>query len=103
MVHVEVIEAPQGDWWVVADGRVVGLHLQSAECPDPFAVAYEHGLELSKPYGMSILHIGTTWRSRAFDHLEELGCRRGVCCRMREMTPAEQEAFVRAEQRKLAF
>ncbi len=102
VIFVEVVETPQRDWWVVADGRVVGLYLKTAECPDPLELAIQHGEDLSKPYGMSILSIGTTWRSRAFDHLEEMSCRRGVCCRMREMTEAEQDAFVEAEQRSPA-
>jgi len=98
MVHLEVIEAPQGDWWVVTDGRVVGLHLRTPRGPDPFDAAYDQAAALSESGGMTILHTGTTWRSRAFDHLEDLSCRRGTCCRMREMTDAEQEEFVRAEQ-----
>ncbi len=81
VVFVEVIETPQRDWWVVADGRVVGLYLESPECPEPLEPAMRHGTELSKPYGMSILCVGTTWRSMAFDHLEDLSCRRGTCCR----------------------
>lgn len=93
-----MIESPQRDWWVVADGRVVGLHLKSEERPEPMRAALDHGEELSRPYGMSILTIGTTWRSRALDHLEDMSCRRGACCRMREMTEEEQVAFVEAEQ-----
>ena len=85
MVLVELIESPQGDWWVVADGRVVRLFLAGEECPEPFAAALNHGEELSKPYGLLILCIGTTWRSRAFDHLEELSCLRGACCRYRDL------------------
>lgn len=84
MVYVEVIETPQRDWWVVADGRVVGLHLRTDECPEPFEPALEHGRELSQPYGVVVLSLGTTWRSEAFDHLEDLSCRRGSCCRSRE-------------------
>lgn len=84
MVHVELIETPQGDWWVVADGRVVRLYLAGDERPNPLAAALNHGEELSKPYGLSILGIGTTWRSSAFDHLEELSCLRGACCRYRD-------------------
>ena len=81
MVHVEVIESPQRDWWVVADGRVVGLYLKTEERPEPMGPALDHGRELSQPFGMSILSIGTTWRSMAFDHLEDLSCRRSTCCR----------------------
>ncbi len=89
VVHVEVIESPQRDWWVVADGRVVRLFLTAEDCPDPLTAALSFGEELSKPYGMSILTIGTTWRSMAFDHLEELSCRRGTCCRYWEEGDAE--------------
>lgn len=81
MIHVEVIETPQEDWWVVADGRLVGLYLKTGECPDPHGPALEHGIELSHPFGMSVLHIGTTWRSRVFDHVEDMSCRRGACCK----------------------
>jgi hypothetical protein len=81
VVHVEMVQSPQRDWWVVADGRVVRLFLASKACPDPFGSALEHARELSKPYGFSVLGIGTTWRSMAFDHLEELSCLRGTCCR----------------------
>ena len=81
MVHVEVLETPQGDWWVVADGRLVGLHLKTERCPDPHEPALAHGSELSRPYGMSVLHIGTTWRSMVFDHVEDMSCRRGACCK----------------------
>lgn len=83
MVQVEVIQSPQDDWWVVADGRVVRLYLATEECPDPYVAALTHGRELSKPYGLSILTVGTAWRSSAFDHLEELSCQRGTCCRYR--------------------
>ena len=37
--------------------------------------------ELSETGGMLSLHIGTTWRSMAFDHLEDLSCLRSTCCR----------------------
>jgi hypothetical protein len=83
VVHVEVIESPERDWWVVADGRVVELYLLTERGPDPFTSALKRARELSRPYGLSILGLGTTWRSRAFDHLEDLSCRRGGCCRYR--------------------
>ena len=102
MIFVEVIETPQRDWWVVADGRLVGLHLKTADCPEPLKQARDQAEELAKPYGFGILGIGTTWRSQVFDHVDDLSCRRGVCCRMREMTDAEQEEFVRAERRALS-
>ena len=66
VVHVEVIESPQGGWWVVADGHVVRLYLATEQCPDPYLAALNHGEQLSKPHGLSILTIGTTWRSMAF-------------------------------------
>lgn len=80
MIHVECIESPQRDWWVVADGRVVGLYLLEKGEPDPQMAAMEHGDRLRGNYGMSLLTHGTTWRSRAFDHLEDLSCRRSTCC-----------------------
>lgn len=79
-----MIETPQHDWWVVADGRVVALYLKTGECPDPLEPALVHAAELSKPCGNRVLSLGTTWRSMAFDHLEDMSCRRGACCRMRE-------------------
>ncbi len=97
VVFVEVIQTPQRDWWVVADGRVVGLYLKSPDCPAPMEPAMAHGAELSKPYGMSILRVGTTWRSRAFDHLEDLSCRRGTCCRSR-WADAEEGSWADAEE-----
>ena len=81
MVFVELVETPQRDWWVVADGRVVGLYLKTDECPEPYRAAAAHGKELSETGGMLSLHIGTTWRSMAFDHLEDLSCLRSTCCR----------------------
>jgi hypothetical protein len=89
MVDVEVIESPERDWWVVADGRVVELHLLTDHCRDPCTSALKRARELSEPYGFAVLRLGTTWRSRAFDHLEELSCRRGTCCRYRLMEDEE--------------
>ena len=67
VIHVEVIESPQGDWWVVAEGRVVGLYLATQQCPDSYLAALNHGEELSGPHGLSILTIGlwpsTIWKS----------------------------------------
>ena len=81
MVDVECIESPQRDWWVVADGRVVAVYLREDDEPDPQVAAMEHGGRLRGKYGMSILTHGTTWRSRAFDQLEDLSCLRSTCCR----------------------
>jgi hypothetical protein len=83
MVDVEMIESPQHDWWVVADGRVVAVYLSEEEERDmaAFNAAHEHGDRLRGEFGMSILNLGTTWRSRAFDHLEDLSCRRSTCCK----------------------
>lgn len=81
MVDVEVLETPQRDWWVVADGRLVGLYLLSDGCPDPQSAALDHADELRGPFGMSILGLGTTWRSRVFDHVDDMSCRRGACCK----------------------
>jgi len=86
VVFIELLETPQRDWWIVADGRVVGLHLKSGDCPTPLDAAMKQGEDLSPTGGMSILCIGTTWRSQAFDHLADMSCRRGQCCRMREMS-----------------
>lgn len=79
MADVEMIESPQRDWWVVADGRVVAIYLK--EEGDPFLAAHDHCDRLRRRYGMSILGLGTTWRSRAFDHLEDLSCLRSTCCK----------------------
>ena len=51
------------------------------ECPEPYRAAAAHGKELSETGGTLSLHIGTTWRSMAFDHLEDLSCLRSTCCR----------------------
>jgi len=94
VIHVELIEAPQEDWWVVADGRVLAVYLKTPEDPNPYRAAERHADELRGRYGMSILTLGTTWRSRAFDHLEDLSCLRGTCCRFRsrDEEPEEWEA-----------
>lgn len=81
VIHVECIESPQRDWWVVADGRVLAVYLNEAGDPGAMEAAMEHGDRLRGEYGMSILSLGTTWRSRAFDHLEDLSCLRSTCCR----------------------
>jgi len=81
VIHVECIESPQHDWWVVADGRVVTVYLNEDDAPDPHVASLAHGDRLRGQYGMSILSLGTTWRSRAFDHLEDLSCLRSTCCR----------------------
>ena len=80
---VECIETPQRDWWVVEEGRVVAIYLsESEDCDmDAFSAAQDHANELSGKYGYSTLTLGTTWRSGAFDHLEDLSCRRSTCCR----------------------
>lgn len=62
-------------------GRLVGLHLKTEDGPDAHGSALDHGSQLSRPYGMSVLHIGTTWRSSVFDHVEDMSCRRGACCK----------------------
>lgn len=92
MVFVEVLQTPQDDFWVVADGRVVGLYLKTEECPEPIGPALDHARELSRPYGFSTLMHGTIWRSMAFDHLEDLSCRRGTCCRFRKLDEDGAEA-----------
>jgi hypothetical protein len=81
VLAVEVIETPQRDWWVVVDGRVVELHLAEEGGPGPLKAALQAAHTLAQPYGYSVLALGTTWRSRAFDHLERLSCLRGTCCR----------------------
>jgi len=81
VTDVECIESPQHDWWVVADERVVAVYLNEDDAPGPHAASLAHGDRLRGQYGMSILSLGTTWRSRAFDHLEDLSCRRSTCCR----------------------
>lgn len=81
VAHVEVLETPQHDWWVVADGRLVGLYLLTEECPDPHGPALDHADELRGSFGMSVLHLGTTWRSAVFDHVEDMSCPRGACCK----------------------
>jgi len=53
MVLVELLESPQHDWWVVADGRVVGLYLKTDECPEPYRAAAAHGKELRRPAARS--------------------------------------------------
>lgn len=78
---VECIETPQRDWWVVVDGRVVALFLNEDDSGDHFSAALKKANELSGKYGYGTLSLGTTWRSRAFDHLEDLSCRRSTCCR----------------------
>lgn len=83
MIFVECVETPQRDWWVVADGRVVAVYLSEGGERDmsAFSAAQEHADELSGKYGFSTLTLGTTWRSRAFDHLEDLSCLRSTCCK----------------------
>ena len=82
VIDVEVIETPQRDWWVVADGRVVALSLKRDGSGDHYRDALAHADEMSgEGVGFSILSLGSTWRSMAFDHLNTLSCRRGTCCR----------------------
>lgn len=79
-----MIESPQHDWWVVLDGRVMAVYLNESGDRMDFAAqdaASEHCDRLRGKYGYSTLTLGTTWRSRAFDHLEDLSCRRSTCCR----------------------
>ena len=81
---VEMVESPQRDWWVVLDGRVMAVYLAESENgfdSDAWDAASDHADRLRGKYGCSILGHGTTWRSRAFDHLEDLSCRRSTCCR----------------------
>ncbi len=92
MIDVECIESPQHDWWVVADGRVVAVYLNKDDAPDPHVASLAHGDRLRGRYGMSILSLGTTWRSHAFDHLEDLSCLRSTCCRfVPRFGPADRE------------
>lgn len=80
--HVECIESPQRDWWVVLDGRVMAVYLHDDEEEhDAMTRAMAHADRLRGKYGMGILTHGTTWRSMAFDHLEDLSCRRSTCCK----------------------
>ena len=83
MPFIEMLESPQHDWWVIVDGRVVAVYLQEEDDEDgaAFEAAHTHADKLRGRYGISILGDGTTWRSRAFDHLEDLSCRRSTCCK----------------------
>src|SRR5680860_424532 len=92
MVMIEVLESPQHDWWVVQDGRVIAVHLESADGTlDAMDAAMRQARQLSPSGGFVAYTHGTTWRSAAFDHLEDIGCRRGRRCRECARLLAEED------------